>query len=56
MRHIDKIIIHCSATPKGQRVTIDQIRGWHTARRWRNIGYHYVIYQDGSVEDLSKWL
>jgi N-acetylmuramoyl-L-alanine amidase len=49
MRHIDKIIIHCSATARGQRVTVDQIRGWHTARGWRDIGYHSVILLDGSV-------
>lgn len=49
MRDINKIIIHCSATAAGQRVTVEQIRGWHTARGWSDIGYHYVIYLDGSV-------
>lgn len=50
MRHIDEIIIHCSATPEGKDYTVDQIRDWHVrGRGWQDIGYHYVIYRDGSV-------
>lgn len=49
MRLIDRIIIHCSATPSGRYVTIEQIRGWHLAKGWSDIGYHYVIHLDGSV-------
>lgn len=49
MRAIKEIIIHCSATPEGRDVTIDTIRGWHKQRGFKEIGYHYVIYRDGSV-------
>lgn len=49
MRTIEKIIIHCSATPAGRHVTVSDIDGWHRARGFRKIGYHYVIYLDGSV-------
>ena len=49
MRKIDKIIIHCSATPKGKSFTVQDIRQWHLARNFSDIGYHYVIYLDGSV-------
>lgn len=48
-RRIDKIIIHCSATPEGQHFTVEQIRQWHLARNFSDIGYHFVIYLDGSV-------
>lgn len=48
-RRIDKIIIHCSATPEGKDYTVEQIRQWHLARKFSDIGYHYVIYRDGSV-------
>lgn len=48
-RRIDKIIIHCSATPEGRDFTVDQIRQWHLARGFSDIGYHYVVYRDGSV-------
>ena len=49
MRSIDKIIVHCSATREGQHVTVQQIRQWHLQRNFADIGYHYVVYLDGSV-------
>ena len=49
MRTIDEIIIHCSATPEGREVTVDEIRRWHKERGFADIGYHYVIMADGSV-------
>ncbi|MDE6382902.1 MAG: N-acetylmuramoyl-L-alanine amidase [Paramuribaculum sp.] len=49
MRTIEKIIIHCSATPAGRAVTVADIDRWHRARGFRCIGYHYVIYPDGSI-------
>lgn len=49
MRKIDKIIIHCSATPEGKDFTVADIDRWHRQRNFRCIGYHYVIYRDGSV-------
>lgn len=49
MRRITEIIIHCSATSEGKDFTVDDIRRWHLARHFADIGYHYVIYRDGSV-------
>lgn len=49
MRKIDKIIIHCSATPEGRDVKTETIRQWHLKRGWSDIGYHYVIELDGTV-------
>ena len=49
MRDITKIIIHCSATPEGRITTVQDITKWHLARGFQTIGYHYVIYLDGSV-------
>jgi N-acetylmuramoyl-L-alanine amidase len=49
MRKINKIIIHCSATPEGRHTTVEDIRRWHKERGFADIGYHYVIYIDGSV-------
>lgn len=51
MRKIDKIIIHCSATPEGRDITAEMIDTWHKERGYNGIGYHYVIYLDGSVHD-----
>lgn len=48
-RKIDKIILHCTATPEGKDFTVEEIRKWHLARGFSDIGYHYVVYRDGSV-------
>ena len=56
-RKIDKIIIHCSASREGQNVTVEQIDNMHRQRGFACIGYHYVIYIDGSIHegrDISK--
>ena len=51
MREINKIIIHCSATREGREVSIDTIRRWHVeGNGWSDIGYHYVISLDGSIQ------
>lgn len=49
MRTIDKIILHCSATPQGKSFTVADIDRWHRQRGFKSIGYHFVIYLDGSV-------
>lgn len=49
MRTINKIIIHCSATPDGRETTVADIERWHKQRGFTRIGYHYVIYLDGSI-------
>lgn len=48
-RNIKEIIIHCSDTPEGADFTVADIRAWHKARNFSDIGYHYVIYRDGSI-------
>ena len=51
MRKIEKIIIHCAATPEGRDVKTETIKSWHVkGRGWSDIGYHYVIELDGSVK------
>ena len=51
MREITRIILHCSATPEGKDFTVADIDKWHKARGWQGIGYHYVVYRDGSVHE-----
>lgn len=51
MRKINKIIVHCSATPEGREVTVEEIDKWHKANGWKGIGYHYVVYLDGSIHE-----
>ena len=49
MRKIKEIIIHCSATKEGRNFTVADIDRWHRERGMRCIGYHFVIYRDGSI-------
>lgn len=51
MREINRIILHCSATPEGKDYTVADIDKWHKANGWQGIGYHYVVYRDGSVHN-----
>lgn len=56
-RYIDKIIVHCSATPEGRDVSASTIDDWHKQRGWSGIGYHFVVGLNGNIEygrDLNK--
>ena len=62
-RLITLIVIHCSASPNGKRVAVEDIDAWHYQRGFRRtmdwrrrqnmnlsaIGYHFVIYTSGTV-------
>lgn len=49
-KRTDFIVVHCSATPPSQDIGADEIREWHKARGWRDIGYHHVIRRNGKLE------
>lgn len=49
MRRIDEIIVHCTATPQGMAVSVYDIDRWHRQRGFAGIGYHFVVYLDGTV-------
>ena len=51
MRKINEIIVHCTATPEGRHVTVADVDNWHRARKFNGIGYHYLIYLDGSIHE-----
>ena len=56
-RYIDKIVVHCSATPEGRDVSASTIDDWHKQRGWSGIGYHFVVGLNGNIEygrDLNK--
>ena len=46
-----KCIIHCSDSPHGRGDNAETIHQWHKARGWSGIGYHYVITEDGTIEN-----
>lgn len=47
-RKITEIIVHCTATQEGKNFTVSDITRWHKQRGFSTIGYHYVIYLDGT--------
>jgi N-acetyl-anhydromuramyl-L-alanine amidase AmpD len=49
-KDIRRIFIHCTATREGQDVSAATIRQWHLKQGWRDIGYHFVIRLDGTIE------
>jgi N-acetylmuramoyl-L-alanine amidase len=50
-RRINEIIVHCTATPEGRDYTVADIRQMHKAQGWVDIGYHYLVYRDGSIHE-----
>ena len=48
----DTIILHCTATTADPEIDVKVVRKWHMAapRKWSDIGYHYLIKVDGTVE------
>ena len=48
-RKITEIIVHSSATPEGANFTVEDLDRWHRRRNFRCIGYHFVVYLDGSI-------
>ena len=49
MRKITEIIVHCTATRDGRSFTVRDIDAWHRERGFRSIGYHWVVYLDGTI-------
>ena len=50
MRQINEIIIHCSATKEGLNFNANDIDRWHKQRGFKRIGYHFVILNDGTIQ------
>lgn len=46
----DAIFVHCSATKASQDVGVREIRQWHKEQGWLDVGYHYIIRRDGTIE------
>lgn len=51
-RHIDTAIVHCSDTYAHMDIGADWIRNIHVNENgWSDIGYHFVIRRDGTLEE-----
>lgn len=55
-KNIRRVFIHCTATREGQDIDAATIKRWHITpaskggRGWKDIGYHFVIRLDGTIE------
>lgn len=47
---MNTIVIHCSATKEFNNITSKEIKKWHLQRGFKDIGYHFVILLDGTIE------
>jgi len=52
IRQIDKVVVHCTATP--QDTTVESILNYWKSKGWRHPGYHHIIEADGKVHDLLE--
>lgn len=44
------VVWHCSASRPGHDIGAREIREWHLAKGWSDIGYALVIRRDGTIE------
>lgn len=59
MGKIQRIVIHCTATPAGREVSFDDIWHWHKdpapkGNGWTHFGYHVLIHLDGTFDYLQQ--
>jgi hypothetical protein len=60
MREINEIIVHTFATKKGWMRgrpfsdKVAEVKKWHLARNFNDIGYHYLISREGEIHTGRK--
>lgn len=47
----EAIFVHCSATKPTMDIGVREIRQWHKEQGWLDVGYHFIIRRDGTVEE-----
>ncbi|MEJ3666500.1 peptidoglycan recognition protein family protein [Stutzerimonas stutzeri] len=45
------IVVHCAATKPTMDIGLREIRQWHRQQGWLDVGYHFIIRRDGTVEN-----
>lgn len=49
-RPVKRIFIHCSASDNPGHDDISIMKKWHLDRGWSDVGYHYFIKKDGTLQ------
>ena len=60
MKKLEKLIIHCTATPPEREVTKKDIENWHMSpkprgRGWSRMGYSDLINLKGELISITDW-
>lgn len=58
LKRVNYIVIHCSASPPDNDIGVEEIRKWHLARGFSDVGYHIVITRNGIVQfgrPIDQW-
>lgn len=56
-RTVFVIFIHCSASDNPDHDDVEVMRQWHMEKGWSDVGYHYFIKKDGTLQkgrDLER--
>lgn len=59
LRKVDEIIVHCTASDYAHHDNVKSVYQWHVLeKRWRAIGYHYLITKDGMIHNTRniEWI
>ena len=50
-KRTDYVVIHCSKTSETEDIGVSELKAKFIEDGWSDIGYHYVIRRDGTVEE-----
>jgi len=56
-RKVHRVFIHCSASDHAHHDNIETMKSWHSTRGFSDVGYHFFIQKDGTLEygrDIEK--
>jgi N-acetylmuramoyl-L-alanine amidase len=49
-RKVARVFLHCSASDNPAHDDVSVMRKWHLEKGWADVGYHYFIKKDGTVQ------
>ena len=56
MKKLKYLVIHCTDTPEGMKVTKEMLHQWHIEERgWSRLGYADMIHANGTIENLTPY-
>ena len=49
-REITEVVVHHTDTYEDQDIDYDDVYKWHTARNFKDVGYHFLILRNGDLQ------